>query len=168
MPRRSSASLLVPAFQALANLAIPELKPVSGGLGPNLTKNRTFVARNFRDSGKDVYVAFDHSSKSWHRGWITVNVGLATPGAPLAGHETWPPRFFEGVDGFYRLGSLHSGKDKWWLLEGTRSDRYLPKFMTHWLPADPSDLQATVEAAAQDIVENLGDVLEKKFPAKSE
>jgi hypothetical protein len=112
---------------------------------------------------KHVTISFQHSSKAWEIGELTINVNIGAEYGSVAADNfnRWRERFKTFGDGFYRLAAAAEVGDKWWCL-CPRNPSYSSRDNSrgnYWEPSsyDSEDvvLQECVVAVAAFLDEHL-------------
>jgi len=138
---------------------LPEVRPVADAFGPAMPKASTFYAGFSRQLGMHLFLAFQHSSKSWEVGSFTVNVVLSKrEGAPKSDGGPFPP--YDGAaltEGSYRIGHLLGRDDKWWLLTADSG----PVGRVQWRAKSYCNRDAVLRTAADDVTRDVRAALAK-------
>jgi hypothetical protein len=99
--------------------ALPNIEPVATTLSPLMPKSSTFRVRLDAPAegvASHLFLQFQHNSKAWAVGQFTINVVASSrAGAPTRDIRK-PSAFHHGSEGYYRIGGLTHGPDKWWAL----------------------------------------------------
>lgn len=121
-----------------------------------------------------LFLALQHSSKSWSVGHFTVNVIVSQSAETISKQAALPTKhahFARGLEGRHRIGSLVHGKDKWWCLapmpdwavdavkdiaRGGRSSTH----QLEWVPSTYDDDEIVFAEAADDLTVDVRRLLE--------
>jgi hypothetical protein len=107
MAKRSVFRDFVTAIRKHWQTELPDVRPITDTLGPQLPKASSFYAGVAQPANLHVFVNFQHSPKAWEVGCFTVNFLLVTD--PERVREILAPRY-KSVDGVrYREGSYRIG-----------------------------------------------------------
>ena len=121
MAKRSVFRDFVTAIRKHWQTELPDVRPVTDALGPQMPKASTLYAGVAQPANLHVFVNFQHSPKAWEVGCFTVNFLLVTD--PESVPEILAPRY-KSIEreryreGSYRIGDLLGIHDKWWRLKG--------------------------------------------------
>jgi len=143
--RAASFQALVKGLRTEWRVRFPWMTPVVTGYGPALPKASTLYAGNQNRFGRHVLVNMQHSPKSWAIGDSTVNLVFSTTLGPPS---RWGLDFELGEEpeGFYRLGTIVHGRDKWWCLRPSESI-----YEMVWRPTSYDRSDQVVREAIDDI-----------------
>jgi len=131
------------------------ITPMERSHGRALPKTSTFSAGWEPPDGRRLFLNLQHHSKSWHVGCFTVNVVVALTDTPPDPAPQPTEDFWRKRAGWYRLGSLLHGDDKWWALLPTHP---LPTRLS-WEPRSYQDEDAVFREAIEDVSGDVGRLL---------
>ena len=114
--------------------ALPNISPVNRAYSALMPKASTCLVQ--LDEVADgvapyLFLRFQPHSKSWHVGEFTINVIASRQrGAPTRDVRK-PSAFFRGEEGYFRIGGLVHGRDKWWALAPKQEQLHglVPRFV---------------------------------------
>lgn len=129
MSKTGSTRGLFPRFITALKRAwargLPNISPVDRTYSALMPKASTFLVQIDELSegvAPYLFLRFQPSPKAWRVGEFTINVIASRQrGAPRRDVRK-PSAFFRGEEGYFRIGGLVHGHDKWWALAPARDE----------------------------------------------